>query len=802
MIAVWRELKMAVLSLKRAPGFVATSVGTLAVTLAALLLVVSISSAYLLEPLVYPDAEEWLMAEQEIHMEDYVNTKFQTMRGHVHWYKTQSSFETMTLVLPDKDIFLDIPGEPRLSVSFVTPEYMTMFEVPLLMGRGFGSGEALDNKATVALISERLWRTRYNGAEDILEQSFEMGQKQYQIIGVVDDSFIEPHMFDGVESEIWFPFDATWYYESEWGNSFGRLRAIGKPRAGVTRSQIITDLENQIESVRAEWKEQWKELLDINPHLRTFRDAEVGNNSKLSLMLLAGAVSLLLIAIVNVTNLFFSRAVAKQKMLAIQAVLGARRRRLFYALLAESTVICVSAALLGLFLAAWGLKGFILLATGELPLLHALSLDMVVFATALAVSLALSLLFAYTTSRLINYQQLRHYIQSSGKGGANQVSGRTVKGLITAQITLASVLLIFSAMILSKAIASKSLAIGADISNVYNVQAFHPNREVSLEEKAVMAAEIREKLLLADGVADVGLGQPPISLQHNANSVSTLEGKFIGMLHSNWVHRDYFDFYDIQLLRGRLYSDEAMRGEAREMIVSASAAKKLMPEGDALGQRFIGLEDKPYEVVGIVEDVNDPRYYATDLGVRVWWPAQMWSFPLQIRMQPGHSLTRDAINARLKDINDQVAIWHFTSQETEYHKALYQETLTVYLTVALAIFTLILASAGIYGVLSYNSSLRRFEFGIRMALGAKKQRLYRLMGRESLVPVAMGMVFSGVIVAAVLVLFRKQLDPWMTADLPYMLVAVVITLAIALIASALPVRALLKGNPIAALRNE
>lgn len=797
-----RELKMAALSLKRAPGFVITSVGTLALTLAVLLLVVSIGSALLIKPLNYPDEERLMIAEQEIIMEDYNSTTFQTIRGHVQWYKTQTSFDSMALVLPDDAIFLSLPGEPRLPVSHVTPEYFELFDVPLLEGRAFNQDENLDNKALVILISEKLWRTKFNASDNILDQSVEMDDKVYQIIGVVADNFVEPHMFNGIDSDVWFPFDATWYYENEWGNTFARLRAIGKVAPGTGRSQIITDLENSIETTRPEWAEQWPELQDINPQLRTFREVEVGDKAELSMMLLAGALSLLLIAIVNVTNLFFSRAVAKQQMLAIQAVLGARRQRLFFALLAESAVICVSAALLGLFLAAWGLKGFVILADGEMPLLHALSLDMVVFSTALLLSLLLSLLFAYTTSRLIDYRQLRHYIQSGGKGGATQVSGRTVKGLITAQVTLASVLLIFSAMILSKALERKTLDIGANITDTYNVNAFTTNRDLSLEEKSLIAKEIRQTLLKHKNIERVGLGGAPIHPRSNANSISTVDGKFIDFIKSTWISEGYLEVFDITLLSGRYFSEAAYRNEVQEMVISESAAKKLVPEGNALGKTFIGLEDKPYEIVGIVEDVNDPKYYEQNLGVRIWWPMQYWSFPLQIKMAPGQTLSRDFMSTELNNINDKIAIWEFFPLQKTYNDALYQETLTIYLTMALAFFTLVLASAGIYGVLNYNASLRRFEFGIRMALGAKRKQLYRLMSRESLLPVIIGMVISGLIVGAILLSLRTQLLAWMAVDPGFISLAIGLTFAIALLACLMPVRALLRGNPITALRNE
>lgn len=798
-----KEFKLALLSLKKVPGFVLTTTGTLALTLGALLLAVSISAAFLFKPLEFPKADQLVLLQTYIEVDNTSDSRFQSVKSHIKWYKEQTVFDKMALVHTGYNLISSLRGEPRLNISYVTPDYFNMFAVPLALGRGLSLQETIDRQAKVILISERVWRNYFNSAPNVIEQSVTVGAQQYQIVGVIAERYNEPHLFGGVNSDLWLPFDAGPQMGVSWSHTFAQLKSVGRLKNGTSIKQAETQLETIIESVRDQWSAKGEEFEEMNPDISSFRDAMVDNNDKLSVMLLAGAISLLLVAVVNVTNLFFSRAVAKQKTLAIKATLGARQKNLFLTLFAEVSLICLAALLAGLALAALGLKGFVALAEGHMPLVHAITLDMSVFATAIIVTGLLSIFFAFSTLRMINYRALKDYIQSSGKGTANQVSSRKVKLLIMIQVTLASALLLFSTLILTKALEHKIRPLGADIEDVYNLHVISKNDALKIEDKISLLAQIKSRLKTLDGVADIAIGTGPISTRYYAFSLANMDNQSFGYFRSSWAGEHYFDLLDIKILKGRRFSNEAYRGQANEILVTESTAKQLDPNGNVLGKTYLGLEDKPYEVIGVTEDIFDAkiRYYNEGKGARVFWPNIPNEFNIKVKMHQDKPFSRDTAYKMLKQINDSLMIWEYNDFEALHAESVYQQTLTVYLSASLALFTLLLASIGIYGVLSYNTNLRRFEFGIRMALGARRKQLYRLMNKESLQPVLIATAISIVIVTTTVAVFYDKLNQWISINIGYLLLGLLLSLAIATTACFLPMRNVIRQNPVEALRD-
>ena len=248
-----------------------------------------------------------------------------------------------------------------------------------------------------------------------------------------------------------------------------------------------------------------------------------------------------------------------------------------------------------------------------------------------------------------------------------------------------------------------------------------------------------------------------------------------------------------------------MRGETNELLVSISVAKWLLPDQEytnIIGKSYKGLEDKMFEIVGITEDFNHPKYYDESLGRHMWWPAQLWSYMFTIAMDDGVTLSSEKILNLLRKANSHLILWQFKDLQQEYDGLLYMSHLTVALCSTLALFTLVLAAIGIFGVLSYNLGLRRYEFGIRMALGAKKARLIKLMSKEAVIPVLIGFSLAVMVLLSVSAFYQAQFASWAVMDMTLQLLAWGFTLLIALIACFRPLWLLIKAKPMAALRNE
>lgn len=803
------QFNLAFRSLKSAPGFVASVMVTMSLTLATLFVVFSLVNTYFLKPLDVLDEQKLYVVEQEVDTPIGTHSGFQSYKAIIHWYKTQSSFEKLTPVSPNNIMLTSLPGEPRVVATFAMPDYFDLLKVPMLLGQSFARNLPLEQTSDKVVISEEFWQKYFDRTPDIIGKTINDGQRSFNIIGVVAKSFESPYMFYSGKTDIWLHFgsDRRFFnngeWDNPWDNTYKSLKLVGTANQGTSRESILKDLDDRIEDIRAEWLEGYETSTDFRPLVTPYRNVELGDKGHLSLFLFAGTLGLFLIAVVNVCNLFFSRALAQHKTLALQAVLGAKRRLLFNAILTQTSILMMASVGLALFISAWGIKLFKHLAAGNLPLVKSLAIDINLLAVAISLSLLLAYLFALVTSRLVDYKALKKQLQSSGKGSVNQVSTRTVKGLITTQMTFASLLIIFACLALTKTHQTLDRPMGSKVENMYSFGAFirGENDELSMTERFDKTQKIKQVFEQLPQVKAVSLGSSPVSVRITKSTLADMDGKTTDFTPQAWVGSGYFEHTGLKLLKGRTFSDEALRGEKNEVMVTQSLAYLLDPNGDVLGKVYDGHEEKN-EVVGITENFNHPNYFDQDQGRHIWWPSRPFGYNFIVETKPGHTLDQEKVLLTLRNEDARFNIWQFISLNEEYGRIIYMDIITLYLSYILAAFTLLLASVGIYGVLSYNLGLRRFEFGIRMALGAKKVRLYKLLVKDAIVPLLLGVILANIITLLIYNQFYDSLSPWLTFDVSFALPAILLSTTIAIYASIRPMQKIIKARPMKALRNE
>ncbi len=803
------QFNLAFRSLKNAPGFVVSVMVTMSLTLATLFVVFSLVNTYFLKPLNVLDEQKLYVVEQEVDTPAGTHSGYQSYKSIIHWYKTQSSFDKLTPVSPNNMVLTSLPGEPKVVATFAMPDYFDLFKVPMLLGQSFADDLPLEQASDNVVISEDFWQKYFDRTPDIIGKTINDGERSFTIIGVVAKRFESPYMFYSGKTDIWLHFgsDQRFFnngeWDNPWDNTYKSLKLVGTAKVGTSKESILQDLDDRIEDIRAEWLEGYETSTDFRPLVTPYRTVELGDKGHLSLFLLAGTLGLLLIAVVNVCNLFFSRALAQHKTLALQAVLGAKRRLLFSAILTQTLLLMSSSVAIALFLSAWGIKLFKHLATGKLPLVQSLTIDVNLLAVAIALSLFLAYLFALVTSRLVDYKALKNQLQSSGKGSVNQVSARTVKVLITIQMTFASLLIIFACLALTKTHQTLDRPMGSKVDNMYSFIGFirGENDELSITERFDKNQKIKKIFEQLPQVEKVSSGRSPVAQQITKSTLKDMDGKATDFLPQGWVGSDYFEHTGLKILKGRTFSDEALRGEKKEVMVTQSLAFLLDPNGDVLGKIYDGHEPKN-EIVGITEDFNHPNFFDQDKGRLIWWANQPFSYNLIVETKPGYTLDQEKVLLTLRKEDARFNIWEFRSLEKEFEQIIYMDIITLYLSYILAAFTLLLASVGIYGVLSYNLGLRRFEFGIRMALGAKKAKLYKLLIKDAIVPLLLGVVLANIITLVIYNQFNESLSPWLSFDISFVLPAILLSTSIAIYASIRPMQKIIKARPMKALRNE
>lgn len=280
-----------------------------------------------------------------------------------------------------------------------------------------------------------------------------------------------------------------------------------------------------------------------------------------------------------------------------------------------------------------------------------------------------------------------------------------------------------------------------------------------------------------------------------------MSGKETVFIPQAWVGRDYFDVTKLKIIEGRTFSEAAIRGEKHEFLVTKAVNDLLKPGGSLIGEKFMSFDpDNPVEVVGITENFNHPKYFDLHQGRHFWWASQAYGYPYVIKMEQGKTLNREALLQTVRAIDSRIGIWKFDVLEDEYAKMVHMERITLGLCSILALFTLTLAGIGIYGVLSYNLGLRRYEFGMRMALGAKQKRLYQLLLNDTLLPLLFAFLTALVVTLGGYAVFKESLEPWLLLEPTWLLSMAVGILVFALFATLYPMTKLLSAKPMAALK--
>lgn len=804
------QFRLAKASLLNAPAFSLAVISTLALTLTTLFVVFSLINVYFFKPLDVEHEDRLVVIEFNTSYGENTSSGYQNYPGIDHLYRTESSFESKFMVNTNEFVFRNLPGEPRVDIMHATNQFFTTMRVPLVAGEHLPAELETDGSYDGVLISERFWNRYFNGDADAIGQRLEVSDNIiYTIKGVVSEDYSNPYLLKEGQVDVWLPMtEETRFYsgdfQSPWGQYYRFLKIIGVKKAGLSNDDVKRDLDQLFQDIKAEWREKEPDLTGLTTNITSYREAELGGKDHLSLFMFAGTCALVLIALVNVSNLFFSRAIAQHRNLALQAILGAKRKTLFSSLFIQALLLVTVSMVLSLFISAWGIKLFKYLADGHLPLVQSVGIDSTLVLVAVVINIALAFVFAGLNSKLIDYSALHSQVQASGKGGAKQISGTTVKVLIGAQMLLATVVVICSQMALSKSMESLNRPLGANVDNMLNVGAFIPRSRdaMSPQEAIEVRQQLIEKILAQPEVVDVAIGTSPVQKQRYRQAISDLQDHTFEFIPGIWVGQRFFDIAGIKIIEGRTFSDATMRGEAHEMLMSKSAAAKLSPNESIIGKQYEGLNDQIFEVVGVTEDFRHPLYYEQDQGRHFWWPQFAYSHALMIEFKPGETWTQEHILDLYRQVHPRMSLWMTLDIEQEYKRLIYLDVVTFWVCISLAIFTLVLASVGIYGVLSYNLQARRFEFGIKMAVGAKAAHLYKIVAKETLLPLVVGMLIATVLAIAVFQGLNSTLSLWLSLNWLYVSFGIAFTLVIALLSGFKPLHKAIQSDPMKALRSE
>jgi len=802
MDTLFRDIRYGFRGLWKRPGFTLVALVALALGIGANTAIFSLVNAVLVQPLPFkePNRLVWMWG----NIRQGGNRASVAPLDFLDYRRQNKSFEQFAAMgtIPFA-INLTGGGEPeRLQSAVVTGNYFQALGVNPLLGRTF----VLDNEQTgndqVAVLSYRLWQRRFGGDPNIVNQTITLDGRTHLVVGVMPREFNFPRT-----AELWVPMNFDRPGMKQRRAHF--LRPVGRLKDGVTLAQAQADTD----SVAQRLEEQYPDTnTGWNLRLVSLRDQLVGN-TKPTLFILLGAVGfVLLIACANVANLLLVRAAARQKEIALRTALGASRFRIARQMITESVLLALMGGALGAFMAIWGVDLLVALSADNLPSTAPVRIDATVLGFTLVVSLVTGVLFGLAPALRTLKLDLSNTLKEGGRAVGEGASRNILRSsLIVIESAVAVVLLVGAGLLVRSLIRLQNTSPGFDPHNVLTMRIDLPEEKYSSPEKMTnFFQELETRLAGLAGVESVGMvSELPLTGQPN-DIPYFVEGRPPSSPDQSFdddfrrVNTQYFQSLQIPLLRGRNFTEQEVQKSARVLVISDLLAKQAFPNEDPIGHRLVMAmgDGTPWEIIGIVGDVRHrgleaqptPAMYMPTL-------AEPWK-NLVIRAQGNPTNLAAVVRREVKAMDpDQPVAAMKTMDEwmtTSVSAPMYRTSLLA----LFALVALVLASTGIYGVMSYSVTQRTHEIGVRMAVGAARSDVLKLVVRQGMTLVAIGLVI-GLLGAFALTRVLSSLLFEITPKDPATFIAVAIALPlVALFACYLPARRATMVDPLIALRYE
>lgn len=811
METVIKDVRYALRQLRKSQGFTAVAIVTLALGIGANATIFSVIHAVLLQPLAMPDPSRVICVQE--HWRDFLGGlsvgNFADVRQQSGSFINLGASGSASFNLAAQDAPERVQGE------IVTAGYFSTFGVQPIAGRVFADGEDRPGHAQVVVISERLWRTHFHRDYAILGQTIQMNGLPYNVIGVMPKSF-DPLL---ETSDLWVP--AAYTAEQIANHDDHYLQVVGRLKPGVT----LAAARSEINVIARRLQEQFP-IQDKERDLRLTPLATVllGDEKSMLWLLLAAVGFLLLIACANTANLQLARAVTRKKEIAVRAALGASAGRIAAQLLIENLVLALGGGLAGVSLAFWGVAWIVAHGPAGVPRLDQASVDGSALAFACGVTLLSSLLFGLAPALRAASVQLNEAIkEASGVSGASRDRVRSL--LVVGEIALALMLMTGAGLLIRSALLVMRMNPGFDAANLVVGRVGLPDAKYHDPAVAQQTFErMADATAALPGVESSALvSRAPLAEGWTGNGLIA-EGRPLDpssevLAISQIVSPSYLPTARVPLKAGREFSAQDTRDKTLVAIVNETLARTMWPGEDPIGKRFACCEDHGpkdritpvwHEVVGVVGDV---RAKGLDVDVApVFYlpvgqmPPAAWDWlgrtmDLVVRTRGGIFPAND-LRTIVASIAPGVPVYQLSTMQEKIDGTLEESHFDTFLLSLFAGIALVLASVGVYGVLSHVFSQRTRDIGLRMALGATRAQIagHVLGSGLRLIAVGIALGIAGALAGARLM--SSLIYGVSATDALTFIAASGVLAVVVLVASYIPARRAMQVDPMVALRYE
>ncbi|HXD34170.1 MAG TPA: ABC transporter permease [Pyrinomonadaceae bacterium] len=805
MTTLFQDLRYGIRGLAKQPGFAAITLITLALGIGANTAIFSLVNAVLFKPLPFPEADRLVMVWEQMPASDFKPSDA-APASYVDWKTQNTVFDDMAM-LSFRPLNLTGDGEPEKITSYeVTANFFPLLGIKPALGRNFTADEDKQGGNKVAIISHALWQRRYAGEPGVLGRNLILNGEKYTVVGVMPKGFQFQQAYVGIWVPAAFSAERLAERDSHYVNVVARLKH------GVPVEQANAELKTITQRIASDHP---NEMFGVSSSVVALREQFAAGSRRQLLLLLAAAALVLLIACANVAGLLLSRASARSREIAVRAALGASRTRLIRQLLVESVLLSGAGGVLGLAVAVWSFTLLKRLVPPAMSLSTNLKIDFPVLVFALLISLFTGIVFGLAPALQASRIDLNEALKQGGSRAGS--SGTRLRGaFVVAEVSLAVVLLAGAALLMQTLFRLRQQYSGFEPQQLLTLRTVLPAYKYREHAKRVgFYDQVLERVSSLPGVVSAGYTTSvPLQWKGGSNGFSFEGHENDPGLEPNAIHRQVslscLQSLGMSLKQGR-YFDEGDKPESTPVaIINETLARQYLGSQDPLGKRFrLGTLNAPWvTIVGVVGDV---RQMGMDQPVK----AELYFPYRQITSHRGYA-PRDLI---VRTSGDPLALVAPVSREIHaidpdqpvsniatMSELLNDETssrqLGTFLLAAFAGLALLLASLGIYGVLSFFVAQQTRELGVRIALGAQIKDIYALVLRKGMALTLLGIVIGLGAAFGLTKLMASLLFGVSATDPISFAVTVVILAGVALLACYLPARKATKIDPLVALRYE
>ena len=833
MNSLLQDLRFGLRMLAKNPIFTLVAVITLSLGIGANTALFSVVDAVLLRQLPYPEANRLVFLWSTMHSQG-VPTAGSAWPDYEAWRDQNNVFEGLAGFYNGNFNLSSQGSAPEfIQGAYITPNLFQVLKVSPSSGRLFASDEEQFGKHRVVLLSHGLWQRRFGGERDIVGRDIKLGAENFTVVGVMPQGL---PFFDNLpEVELWAPisFEPDDNMATR-NNHF--ITLVGRLKPGVTREQAQSD----VSGIATRLEQEFTDNKGVGASIVPMQEQLVGDSRKGLLVLLGAVGFVLLVACVNVANLLLARASARSKELAIRASLGASRARIMRQVIIECLPLGLIAGVLGTLLAVWGIDLLSTLLPATLPRGNEIAVNSRVLLFTFALALLTILIFGLLPATQAAKADVRGSLNEGGRSGmGSRRQGRLRRLLVITEVALALVLLAGSGLMLRSFIKLRQVDVGFTAQNVLTMRvplpvAKYPVPLTASDPREPAGLAFHDQLLsrlrnLPGVQAATSATILPLGAGDGWGKFMSIEGRpetsleRVPLVRFALISPDYFRTFGITVRGGRPFGVEDQGNSQPVAIINETLARRFFPSENPIGKTiWMGApenllsaeaqlpENRPSRrtIVGVVGDVKGGSLNQPS-SAQVYVPLTQhrregWSNSLLLAVQssvPPETLT-SAIKDQIRGLDPDQPVSSVRTLDDLLGRTLSEARFSLMLFSLFAVLGLVLAAIGIYGVMATTVSQRTHEMGLRMALGAQKRDVLRLIIGHGMISVFIG-VGVGLAFAFGLTRLMSSLLFEVSPTDPATLVVITLLLAVvALLACYLPARRAARVDPMVALRNE